>query len=287
MGCCFSTNNSTLPPKTTKKSNSKTTGKQSSISKSPPPTNPLPEEETVKEVLSETPTVSKNPSPFIPKVQESHQNESPFIRAAPLLPDFGRIGREKKYQNGGVGKKQFVGYSNDDLSEDVSEICSTLSESISVSTTVTEKRENNGEQNHELREFRQRSPARVKKGSFSGEGKREKTVGRSPGRKSEPSPSRVRPGSGSVHGRRRDSGESSGRRSRSPVMRMETGLSKTGLGRSPSARKTGKSPGRVGSGLGERIRKLDEGKENGDKWLPTSNESLENPLVSLECFIFL
>ncbi|KAI3456285.1 hypothetical protein Pfo_012948 [Paulownia fortunei] len=290
MGCCFSTNSSSPPPKTPHISNSKTTIKHSSISKSPPPTHPLLEEETVKEVLSETRTIPKPPSPRIPRVQGNRQNESPFIKAAPLLTDLSRTAHEKEHQTGGVCKKPVMAFGSDDLSEEVSEICSTLgeSESVSVSTTVTEKRENNCDRNDELRELRQRSPARYKNRSFSGEVKREKTVGRSPGRRSEPSPSRVRPGTGSGYGRRRDSGESSGRRSRSPVTRTESGPSKTGLVRSQSARKTGKSPARVGSGLGERIRKLDEGKDDGDKkWPPTSNESLENPLVSLECFIFL
>ncbi|KAL0353107.1 UNVERIFIED_CONTAM: hypothetical protein Sangu_0892000 [Sesamum angustifolium] len=282
MGCCVST--AAAPPKPPRVSDSKTAAKHTGISsKSPPPTNPVLEEETVKEVLSETPAIPNHPSPLIPKFQENRQRESPFIKAAPLLPDFSRTAHDKKHQNGGVCKKPFMAFSNDDLSEEVSEICSTHSESVSISTTITEKREND-----ELRELRQRSPARYRNRSISGEVKKDKTVGRSPGRKSEPSPSRVRPGTGSGYGRRRDGGESSGRRSRSPVTRTESGASKTGLTRSQSARKTGKSPGRVGSGLGERIRKADEGKESGDgKWPPTSNESLENPLVSLECFIFL
>ncbi|KAK4439925.1 hypothetical protein Salat_0327400 [Sesamum alatum] len=281
MGCCVSTNNSSAPPKPPRVSVSKTAAKHTGISsKSPPPTHPVLEEESVKEVLSETPAIPTHPSP-IPKFQENRHHESPFIKAAPLLPDFTRTAaHDKKLQNGGNCKKPFTAFSHDDLSEEVSEICSTHSESVSISTTITEKREND-----ELRELRQRSPARYRNRSLSGEVKKDKTVGRSPGRKSEPSPSRVSPGIGSGYGRRRDSGESSGRRSRSPVTRTDSGASKTGITRSQSARKTGKSPGRVGSGLGERIRKADEGKES--KWPPTNNESLENPLVSLECFIFL
>ncbi|KAL7130066.1 hypothetical protein ABFS83_13G108700 [Erythranthe nasuta] len=281
MGCCASTPKSTRPTKTPPHhiANSKTTttAKRSSISKSPPPTHPLLEEETVKEVLSETPAVPK--PAHIPRFQGSihRRSESPFIKSSPLLSDYSR--------NGAVCKKPFAAYGGgDDLSEEVSEICSTLGESegVSVSTTMTEKRDNNDE----LRELRQRSPARLKNRSFSGEVKREKTVGRSPGRRSEPSPSRARPANGPGYVRRKDSGESSGRRSRSPVTRTtESGPARAGLGRSPSGRKTGKSPGRVGSGLGERIRKMEEGKDS--KWPPTNNESLENPLVSLECFIFL
>lgn len=284
MGCCAST---AKPPKTPHIANSKTAAKRCSISKSPPPTHPLHEEETVKEVLSETPAIPSKP--FIPRFQGNRPiTESPFIKSSPLLPaDYYRTPhKNEQYQNGGACKKPFTAHGVDDLSEEVSEICSTLgeSESVSVSTTLTEKRENI--YNDESRELRQRSPARLKNRSFSGEVKREKTAGRSPGRRSEqPSPNRVRPAPGSASMRKRESGESSGRRSRSPVTRTESGTSRAGLGRTQSGRKTGKSPGRVGSGLGERTRKVDEG---GDcKWPPTSNESLENPLVSLECFIFL
>ncbi|KAH6790577.1 hypothetical protein C2S51_005583 [Perilla frutescens var. frutescens] len=254
MGCCVSTNKPPTPPhKTGHIPNSKHGG----VSKSPPPSHPLLEEETVKEVLSETPAAPKPLSPPILK------NESPFIKSAPLL-------LRKEQHNGVVCKKPFMAFAADDLSE-ASEICSTLSESVSAST-------NNGGTKDEFREARQRSPARLRNRPFSGEMHREKTVGRSPGRRNaDPSPGRVRP----VPGRRRESGESSGRRSRSPVTRAEAGLGR--------ARKTGKSPGRVGPG--ERIRKLDGGKESGDiKWPPTNasnNELLENPLVSLECFIFL
>ncbi|XP_057764538.1 pre-mRNA-splicing factor CWC22 [Salvia miltiorrhiza] len=258
MGCCASTNKPTPPPKT-----AHIPTNHGGVSKSPPPSV---EEETVKEVLSETPTLPKPPPDFHAK----SQSESPFIKSAPLLQDKDRH------------KPPFMA---DDLSE-ASEICSTLSESVSASTSVTEKRDRNGERRIEFRELRPRSPARLRNRSFSGEMHREKTVGRSPARRSEPSPGRARPvPASSGYGRRRENGETSGRRSRSPVMRPEPGP-----GRAQSARKTGKSPGRVAPGSAEKIRKFDGGKESGDsKWPPTSasNESLENPLVSLECFIFL
>ncbi|KAI3466662.1 hypothetical protein Pfo_023325 [Paulownia fortunei] len=277
MGCCVSTNNTSPPPKTPHISNSSSSTKQNGNSESPPPTYPLPEEETVKEVLSETPTIPKHPSPPIPRFHENHQNESQFKKTAD---------QKKHHQNGTFFKKPFMAFGNDELSEVSSEICSTLSENVSVSTTITEKRENNGDGNDEFRETQWSPPVRFMNRSFSGDVKREKTVGKSPGRRSEPSPSRNGPGSS--YGRRKDSGESSGRRSRSPVMRTDKRSSKTGLGGSQSSRKTDKSPGRVGSGSGEGIRKVDEGKESeGITWPPTSNELLENPLVSLECFIFL
>ncbi|KAL6546625.1 hypothetical protein OROMI_022346 [Orobanche minor] len=283
MGCCLSTNTPSKHPQIPKIS--ETTPTNSNISKSPPPTHPNPEEETVKEVLSEIRTIPKSPSP---RAQGTCQNESPFIKNPHLLPDFSKV-----HQNGVVCKTPSTALNSDDVSEDVvSEICSTLGESesasVSVSTTVTEHREekNDGES---VEQFRQMSPAKRKNSPFSGEVKRDRTVGRSPVRRSEPSPSRPRPRpvSGSGYGRKRESGEISGRRSRSPVARTDPGPSKMGPGWSPSARKTGRSPSRAGSG--ERIRKVDGDRKDGggNKEPPTSDETLENPLVSLECFIFL
>ncbi|XP_041993289.1 uncharacterized protein LOC121743946 [Salvia splendens] len=236
MGCCISTNKSTPPQKNGHIPSSTTT--HGNVSKSPPPSHPLAEEETVKEVLSET------PKPPIPIPIFHSKRESPFIKSAPLL--------KSKERHAAVAIKP--PFTADDLSE-ASEICSSLSESVSASTSVTDRRA-------ELRELRQLSRNRP----FSGELHREKTVGRSPARRPEPSPGRAR--------------RSSGRRSRSPVTRADPGL-----GRAQSARRTGKSPGRVAPGSADKIRKLDGGNE----WPPTngSNESLDNPLVSMECFIFL
>lgn len=69
------------------------------------------------------------------------------------------------------------------------------------------------------------------------------------------------------------------------------------VGRSPSARRTGPSPGRVRMVHGpdngrkmeeEEVEVVDneEDKRESDEW-EGPKESLENPLVSLECFIFL
>lgn len=76
-------------------------------------------------------------------------------------------------------------------------------------------------------------------------------------------------------------GESSGRRSRSPVIRSDSGSSKTGLDANKSLKKTSSYSSRAGIGSGE--------KEREETTMPptTSNELLENSLVSLECFIFL
>lgn len=113
-----------------------------------------------------------------------------------------------------------------------------------------------------------------------GEVKREKTAGRSPARRSNSSPGRAKPGSG--YSRKTATGESSGRRSRSPAIRSDSGSSKTGLDANKSTRKTGNHSGRVGIGSGEKERE-----ETTRRPPTTSNELLENSFVSLECFIFL
>ncbi|XP_073136132.1 uncharacterized protein [Henckelia pumila] len=283
MGICISTNRSSVTSKSLKKhhkSKSKCTRKQrrgtaDARSKSPPPTLPFSDEETVKEVLSETPAVAKQLPP------SSQQNETPFIKAAPLLTDFSKLPAEK-HPEGTVTKKT--------CAAEVPEICSTHGGGVGGLANIKEKRGKKGNGNDEVRDVYQKSPARLKNRP-PGEVKRDKTLGKSPGRASESSMDRSRPGSisSSGNGRKKDTGEISGRRSRSPVSRNNGGSSKTDLGRSPSSRRFGKSPGRVGSGLGDRLRKVDEGKENGRdrKWPLTSNEMLENPVVSLECFIFL
>ncbi|CAA0817930.1 Unknown protein [Striga hermonthica] len=274
MGCCVSTANpSPKHPRTSKIS--KTTPKKSNISKSPPTM----EEETVKEVLSEIRTVPKiRPGPARGANREC---ESPFIKNAPLLSE----NAGKGHPNGAACIKPYVEFAGAgaDVSEDLgSEICSTVGECESVCANPPENR---GEKGEESREHPRRiSPAKRRNTSSTGEGKREKSVGRSPGRRSDPSPGRSRPGNG-----RGDGGEGSGRRSRSPATRTDSGSVRSGAGRSPSAKKRGKSPGRVGSGLGEKARKVDEERKDCGDWRcpPTNDESLENPLVSLECFIFL
>ncbi|GER36482.1 eukaryotic translation initiation factor 3subunit A [Striga asiatica] len=242
------------------------------------------EEETVKEVLSEIRTVPKIRPGQAGRAQAANREcESPFIKNAPLLS----ANAGKGHPNGATCIKPYVALAGAGAGAYVfedfgSEICSTVGECESVCTNPAENREEKGEDSRE--HPRRMSPARRRNTSSTGEGKREKSVGRSPGRRSDPSPGRSRTGNG-----RRDGGEGSGRRSRSPAARTETGSVRSGPGRSPSARKRGKSPGRVGSGLGERDRKVgEERKDGGDRRCPpTNDESLENPLVSLECFIFL
>ncbi|KAA8515314.1 hypothetical protein F0562_018456 [Nyssa sinensis] len=286
-------------------------------SRAPPPSSF--EEETVKEVLSETPTVK----PPFPKIEEEEKKNIAKLALQKI--------QEEDDDN--VDKKSLM-VSTEDISE-VSEICS-LSESVST-TTVTEKRkDDDGEvrqrverspaksknrsfsgdfsanrdrmvgnslvrrsepskdNDGEVRQRVERSPAKSKNRSFSGDfsANRDRMVGNSPVRRSNPSPGRVRSVPGRerhgllIEGQRRDSGGSSGLRSGSPATRTGSVTERPDLGRCPSARRSGKSPGRVRSDLPTRVGKVAETNREG-KWAPATNESLENPLVSLECFIFL
>ncbi|KAH1066044.1 hypothetical protein J1N35_031031 [Gossypium stocksii] len=296
MGCCLST----------KKGSSR--GKEAHLhaglesfnqkpsleSRAPPPSA---EEETVKEVLSETPKPKARI--FIPQEEEKKkpQIEKPaFVKTQ---------GEESLNFNIKPEPKLPVNVIEESASEDVSEICSvSVSESVS---TITDRRD----EEEEVRQQKVfRSPARS--------GSRNQVVGRSPTRKLDQSPGRrngvVNGGSASVrliHSReptvrrgsrpdppRKDPGESSGRRSRSPAVNRSV------MGRSPSGRRTNQSPGRARLDPGETGNSKKVEQQHGGtttttmegKW-PSSNnnaatssapnESLENPLVSLECFIFL
>ncbi|KAL2476082.1 Uncharacterized protein Adt_36818 [Abeliophyllum distichum] len=131
MDCCVSATSKLAAPNSYA---SKSNG-DSKLSKSPPPSL---EEETVKEVLSETPTIPKQTSSTIPTFQENQQNKVPSIKSSPLLLDFSNILCEKQ-QSDGVFKKPVMVFNNDEVFEEFSEICSTLSKSVSISTSVTGK----------------------------------------------------------------------------------------------------------------------------------------------------
>ncbi|ESW20208.1 hypothetical protein PHAVU_006G189700 [Phaseolus vulgaris] len=247
MGCCVSSNRSySSPCETPPRSNAK-----GSENRAPPP-----EEETVKEVLSETPK-------WKPKFDAEKPTET-------------KVKNEKE--------KLFI--KPEEISE-VSEVCS-VSESVSTLADEEARQKVNG------------SPAEIRKArSFSGElgTRRERTAGKSPARRPEQSPGRRNAGSvrvvqmgNGVSGnqpRRRDAGENSGRRSRSPSTRTDSVSARSIVGRSPSARRTNQSPARIRTAAAESGgRKMENWNMEG-KWPSSANESLENPLVSLECFIFL
>ncbi|KAK8488202.1 hypothetical protein V6N11_047141 [Hibiscus sabdariffa] len=300
MGCCVSTNRGSCGEKEAHLEAGLESFNQKPIleSRAPPPSA---EEETVKEVLSETP--KPNAPIFIPQEEEK---KKPQIES----PVFVKIqGKESLNFNIKPELKSPVKLIEESASEDVSEICSvSLSESVS---TITDRRDEEEEEVRPQRVFR--SPARS--------GPRNQVVGRSPTRKLEQSPGRrngVINGGSSVRlvqsreptvrrgsrpdPPRKDPGESSGRRSRSPAMNRSV------MGRSPSGR-TNQSPGRARidpreSGNTKKVEQQHgtttttttttttmEGKwpssNNNGATSSTPNESLENPLVSLECFIFL
>ncbi|KAI3937068.1 hypothetical protein MKX01_015283 [Papaver californicum] len=315
MGCCFSRNHEVSeqnpPPKLI----------PSGISRLSPPIAPQLEEETVKEVLSETPS-QKRPSST--KLKEQKQNPT-------ILPSFPKSEvseeEEKKIENKQVPYYMTTPTTTQEVSvSEVSEICS-LSESYST-TTLTKEDIEEGEVRQQQRI--ERSPSKIPQRRRSSNNKnsindyqhgisgidyhhnRER---RSPVRRSseQPSPNRrnennngFKFGSNNTDiGRRqriytannnnnnnrsrRDPGESSGRRSRSPsVTRNNTnevmGQNKSGMGRSPSERKAGRSPARIPPMASENSSKSETSKEDVEG---NGNESLETPLVSLECFIFL
>ncbi|XVF27691.1 hypothetical protein REPUB_Repub14bG0130700 [Reevesia pubescens] len=307
MGCCVSTNTgSSVEKEAHLEVGLESFHQKPSLESRAPPTSA--EEETVKEVLSETPKTKVSPKAhiFIPQEEESKktQIEKPaFVKIQEKESlNFNNIKTEPK-------SPVIEEYS---ASEDVSEICSvSLSESVS---TITDRRDEEEEEVRQQKVFR--SPVRS--------GSRNRVVGRSPTRKLDQSPG-IRngvvnggsyPSVRSVQSRepttvrrgsrpdppRKDPGESSGRRSRSPAVNRSV------MGRSPSGGRTNQYPGRVRRERGEcgNSKKVDqqhctttttttmEGKwpssnNNGGASATTSspNESLENPLVSLECFIFL
>ncbi|XP_057434060.1 uncharacterized protein LOC130726772 [Lotus japonicus] len=266
MGCFLSSDRSSHSPSSLAKSNDCQAPRSSlkaAESRAPPP-----EEETVKEVLSETPKWKPSLVKFEaekPVFEEQSKVEKPFLKV-------------------------------EEISE-VSEVCS-LSESIST-TTATDKRE----EEEELIRRVNGSPARMRKNrSYTGGRTERSPAGKSPARRSEQSPARRNAGRGFQsrdqqmgnagtwnQPHRRDAGEKSGRRSRSPATRTDYGAApRSVVGRSPSTRRTNQSPARVRAALPESGGRKVENSTVEDKWPSSSaNESLENPLVSLECFIFL
>ncbi|PIA40788.1 hypothetical protein AQUCO_02400095v1 [Aquilegia coerulea] len=318
MGCCFSKShgfNNTPPPLTHRQF---TECDPPPPPRFKPPLSPVFEEETVKEVLSETP----KPKPIIPipksqlkpktqtllkieeeeqvaeeeeEEEEEKQNKIPTTTSV-IKPSVSKIEEEEE-------KKENNATYSEEISE-VSEICS-LSESIST-TTITEKKED--EDGEVIQPPRvQRSPAKVlRKRSIPGDfvGKHERGC-KSPARRLNPSPGRRIENNNLEMGQtqttrrrlsennnnnsrvmRRDLGERSGRRSRSPATRANSGTTRAGIGRSPS-RKAPRSPARVPAITTPETSWKEKEEEETKDANNSTNESIENPLVSLECFIFL
>ncbi|KAL0718781.1 hypothetical protein Bca4012_068104 [Brassica carinata] len=215
------------------------------------------EETVVKEVLSETAFHTASSSVQISAMDDPVKRK---IR-----------GREEEELNSCMTRP---GSNDPEEGSEASEICSlSLSESVS-STAVM-----NGYGEEEAKQRKsQRSPAKT----------RTRVTGNNyPTRRTDQSPRKRNNGVGNTGARggsgMGDPGERSGRRSRSPATNrsaMDSYQSRVGGART---RKNSQSPGRV---------RLDPNKNTLDQqqcqnYGYTTEELLENPLVSLECFIFL
>ncbi|CAN4104902.1 unnamed protein product [Withania somnifera] len=247
MGCCFSSSQKRHP---------RSPPCSAVDGRDPPPL----EEETVKEVLSETPI----PKPSPPKVNEADFPQVKIESTAVVKPR-----EEMRFESTAVVKTREEGKMESTAAikpEELSEMCSFTE---SYSTTATEKREEDGE-------VTQRSPIRVHQRRQNSR-VRERSVRSTAGR-SAPSPEKRR---GGVQGRgmpqhrrptngsRRVPASDSAlvRRSNSPATRGTVEASRNVRNRSPAASEVEKAKEEVST--------------------VTTGESLENPLVSMECFIFL
>ncbi|KAA0031591.1 serine/arginine repetitive matrix protein 1-like [Cucumis melo var. makuwa] len=250
------------------------------------PDNRTPEEETVKEVLSETP-IAKPCS-----VEQTSPKKPP----------------EQKVKASGMdgslvkGEESIVSVSE---TSQVTEWCSNMSESVSMATTISEQREGD-EASSKSREIgRNIKPKIRRKRPCSGDlsyrrEQRDKCATKRPAELLPEKKSRVncRYSHGTTESREartrklngvqheQQSGVSHGRRSRSPAARTVKDTNKTGNMKSSVMKMTGQAGDQQETVTTEN---RDEGKleKPMDGSIQPPNESIENPLVSLECFIFL
>lgn len=316
MGCCFSR-------ATTKTQNQQNLNSlknhQPHLRSSQTKSNPIhyEEEESVKEVLSETP-ISKAPilkpetNTQIPLLQNpsrkfENNGHHHHHQVQILIPESNTQmaivqNSSQKFQTN-APKEEVTEVVVSQLSE-----ATTITESFSTATTattatVTDKREDEATSKQCNRDFTttthkwNQSPSRKRPLTGGGSERRVK----SPARRPEPSPEKkMKSSSRLVRGResspvanrklnvgsggvRRESGEGSGRRSRSPsCSRTVSGSGKVGVG---GGRKQAPA---VENGVEKEKEKKSESEEVGDKNdIVSQGESIENPHVSMECFIFL
>lgn len=317
MGCCFSR-------ATTKTQNQQNLNSlknhQPHLRSSQTKSNPIhyEEEESVKEVLSETP-ISKAPilkpetNTQIPLLQNPSQkfenNGHHHHHQVPILiPESNTQMAIVQNPSQKFQTKAPVEEVSEVVVSQVSE-ATTITESFSTATTattatVTDKREDEATSKQCNRDFTtmthkwNQSPSRKRPLTGGGSERRVK----SPARRPEPSPEKkMKSSSRLVRGResspvanrklnvgsrgvRRESGEGSGRRSRSPsCSRTVSGSGKVGVG---GGRKQAPV---VENGVEKEKEKKSESEEVGDKndIVSQGGESIENPHVSMECFIFL
>ncbi|XP_054801411.1 uncharacterized protein LOC129305399 [Prosopis cineraria] len=292
MGCCESTNRDLSSASSSPKhqislvrKNQVPLGSNSSSCTKASENRAPPDVETVKEVLSET-------HKWKPRITNLEPQKTPQKSQFHKFPEV----------NSKISKVPLPVKKEEEISE-VSEVCS-LSESMMSTTTIADRKE----EDDEIRQRVSSSPAKMRKNrSFSGDG-RERIVGKSPTKRPEQSPVRRNIGSARLtpsrdqlvrsqtmgnrgmrnEPRGRNAVENSCRRSRSPAMRTDNGATRSVMGRSPSKRRPNQSPVRTRAATPERVSRRKEHPGTEGKWpSAAANESLENPLVSLECFIFL
>ena len=279
MGCFFSTNKASTSPQPPRKDHAVVAQPAKPSERSIAPSHA--EEETVKEVLSETPKWKNPTTATKSEPQKPHQNKT-----------LHKLQEEEEKEESKDEKKAslHVNKAQEEEASEVSEVCSFMSETMSMSTTTTttEQREQEVE---ETRKRVIRSPTKLRKNrSFSGDvgGKRERKVhaSRNGVGSARLAQCRDQVGQRMVNGgtrnqpRRRDPGETSFRLPRSPATSTTgDGAARSVVGRCPSARRTN------AAGPENGCRKMEIPASEGKRG--SANETLENPLVSLECFIFI
>ncbi|KAF5745985.1 serine/arginine repetitive matrix protein 1 [Tripterygium wilfordii] len=287
MGCCLSSSN--RDPHHQNASNHRHPPSK------PPPTPPqLVEEESVKEVLSETPVPRQQIC--VPNLQHKC-TQTPSLKECEIEVNAGLSSKQEE-EDSQAQVSQFSGMCSSINSDTLS-----MATTTTTVTTVTENREDEA-----MSKRVNRSPIKVpRKRPHTGElgGYRERAA-KSPARRGNPPARSGQVGSRPVRGRelsgqgrntqrsvtlrssevRRDSCEGPGRRSRSPATRKASEVGRGGGGGSPM-RRAGRAGGMRLVGAGLEVEDVSKQEENGPVLPKQGNESLDNPLVSLECFIFL
>ncbi|EOA38423.1 hypothetical protein CARUB_v10010002mg [Capsella rubella] len=272
MGCCLSSATADQKDETV-------SGKNTA-----PPPSVVDEETVVKEVLSETTlfsfsddnsTVEKKTST---KIQEDEEKKPGIVDDAAqepvIMTEHGSVEPEKG-----------------------SEVCSSsLSESLL--SIVNKYEEEEVKQMKPQGVVRQRSPAKSRnrvRVSYPTRRTDMSPLRRNTEEEEEAGPVRLVPSGGTG---KRDPTERSERRSRSPAMSRSVAMGPTRSQQSTDSggatRKTSQSPGRVRPGLNKNGSEEESSHHHHHKW-PGSvgsyssapDDTFENPLVSLECFIFL
>ncbi|XVE49871.1 hypothetical protein DITRI_Ditri01bG0117200 [Diplodiscus trichospermus] len=290
MGCCFSSTSNTAAA--TSIATSKTDQKSQNpfkpyhaplkppiiqSHKNPPP--PPPEEEEEEAVIKEVLVFSE--TPILQNKQEEKTTQTP-LTLLPKTQTEVSVPTKKQQQQ----QREQEAFDLSQLSE-IYSISETISATTTTTRTATTATATNGPKEDEATskdnsEVKHRSPAKViKKSPSNGD------LNSVRARRVDPSPEKRARGRGRGSGEVRNVQRNAGSRSRSPGSGRAGGVGRGGVGKSP-ATVTGKNDSKpIGTAtVGEQSKREEDG--NGDVLeQQRGTESLENPLVSLECFIFL